>query len=152
LAENSNFIKNLGCRSWVSYFENSTLAQSLMKRLGVKANSPTQVVGTLSGGNQQKVVFARWLQMRPKLFILDEPTRGLDVGAKGEIMKLIIELAESGVAVLMISSEPEEIMRVSDRYLILNRGRITAQLPGDASKAQLMQAVSTQGAEIGAVA
>ncbi|OSR64423.1 Xylose import ATP-binding protein XylG [Pseudomonas syringae pv. actinidiae] len=123
-----------------------------MKRLGVKANSPTQVVGTLSGGNQQKVVFARWLQMRPKLFILDEPTRGLDVGAKGEIMKLIIELAESGVAVLMISSEPEEIMRVSDRYLILNRGRITAQLPGDASKAQLMQAVSTQGAEIGAVA
>ncbi|OSR68732.1 Galactose/methyl galactoside import ATP-binding protein MglA [Pseudomonas syringae pv. actinidiae] len=128
------------------------LAQSLMKRLGVKANSPTQVVGTLSGGNQQKVVFARWLQMRPKLFILDEPTRGLDVGAKGEIMKLIIELAQSGVAVLMISSEPEEIMRVSDRYLILNRGRITGQLPGDASKAQLMQAVSTQSAEIGAVA
>ncbi|WP_394890491.1 sugar ABC transporter ATP-binding protein [Mesorhizobium sp. AaZ16] len=120
-----------------------TLASGLMARLGVKAQSPDQKVGTLSGGNQQKVVFARWLPLKPKLFILDEPTRGLDTGAKTEILKLVVELALGGAAVLFISSEIEEIMRIADRYLVINRGRITAELPGAAGKAALMDAISS---------
>jgi ABC-type sugar transport system ATPase subunit len=95
-------------------------------------------------------VFARWLATAPKLFLLDEPTRGLDVGAKTEILKLILELAAAGTAVLLVSSELEELTRVCDRYLIMSRGRITGELPGSASKQDLLVAVSgrreTQGA------
>lgn len=119
-----------------------SVAQDLIRRLGIKAASHSQPAGTLSGGNQQKVVFARWLQLRPAFYILDEPTRGLDTGAKNETLKLAVALAEEGASILMISSELEEIMRVADRYLILNRGRITGELPGDADRARLMEAVS----------
>jgi ABC-type sugar transport system ATPase subunit len=119
-----------------------SVAQDLIKRLGIKAAAHDQPAGTLSGGNQQKVVFARWLQLRPEFYILDEPTRGLDTGAKGEILKLAVALAEEGASILMISSELEEIMRVADRYLILNRGRITGELPGDVDRTALMDAVS----------
>lgn len=98
---------------------------------------------TLSGGNQQKVVFARWLNLRPDFYVLDEPTRGLDTGAKTEILRLIVELADQGAAILIISSELEELMRVADRYLVMRRGRIAGSLPGDADRDALMQAVST---------
>jgi ABC-type sugar transport system ATPase subunit len=130
----------------------SEMANQLMRMLGVKASGVNQPVGTLSGGNQQKVVFARWLPLKPKLFILDEPTRGLDVGAKSEILKLTVELARSGASILLVSSELEEIMRVSDRYLVINRGRITGHLPGDASKDELMDAVSSDVAQMEQVA
>jgi ABC-type sugar transport system ATPase subunit len=120
------------------------LAKGLIERLDMKVSSPVQRVGTLSGGNQQKVVFGRWLATEPRLFILDEPTRGLDVGAKNEILKLAIELARSGVSILMISSEIEELMRVCDRYLVMSRGRIIAELSGSSTKSQLMDAVSGQ--------
>ena len=93
-----------------------------------------QKAATLSGGNQQKVVFARWLATAPRLFLLDEPTRGLDVGAKTEILKLILELAAAHTAVLLISSEIEELTRVCDRYLIMSHGRITGELPATAAK------------------
>jgi ABC-type sugar transport system ATPase subunit len=124
----------------------TSLAATLIKRLGVKANSPGQPVGTLSGGNQQKVVFARWLPLKPELFILDEPTRGLDTGAKDEILRLTVDLAKDGAAILFISSELEEIMRVADRYLVINRGQITQELPGLASKDDLMESISTRPA------
>ena len=119
-----------------------TLARGLIERLGIKVSNPAQRVGTLSGGNQQKVVFGRWLATKPRLFILDEPTRGLDVGAKTEILKLAVELARSGVSILMISSEIEELMRVCDRYLVMSRGRIIEELSGSSTKSQLMDAVS----------
>jgi ABC-type sugar transport system ATPase subunit len=119
-----------------------TLAKGLIERLGIKVSSPAQRVGTLSGGNQQKVVFGRWLATKPRLFILDEPTRGLDVGAKNEILKLAVELARSGVSILLISSEIEELMRVCDRYLVMSRGRIIEELSGSSAKSQLMDAVS----------
>jgi ABC-type sugar transport system ATPase subunit len=80
--------------------------------------------------------------MAPRLFLLDEPTRGLDVGAKTEILKLILELAEAGSAILLVSSELEELTRVCDRYLIMSRGRIAGELPGSASKHDLLAAVS----------
>ncbi|WP_429817364.1 sugar ABC transporter ATP-binding protein [Ensifer sp. B1-9] len=118
------------------------LAGRLSAELGVKSTSVRQTAGTLSGGNQQKVVFAKWLPTKPQFFILDEPTRGLDTGAKAEILKLTVRLAEEGASILFISSELEELMRVADRYLVVNRGRITHELAGSASHEELMQAVS----------
>jgi L-arabinose transport system ATP-binding protein len=85
----------------------------------------------LSGGNQQKVVLARWLARSPKLLILDEPTRGIDVGAKSEIYKLIDDLAARGIAILLISSEMPELIGLADRTLVMAEGRIQAELKGD---------------------
>lgn len=118
------------------------LARSVMKRLSVKASGPDQAIGLLSGGNQQKAVLGRWLSVSPTLFFLDEPTRGLDVSAKTDILKLVVELAESGCSVLFVSSELGELMRVADRYLVISRGSIVADLPGDASEDDLMNAVA----------
>jgi ABC-type sugar transport system ATPase subunit len=113
-------------------------AEKYVGRLGIKISSLDQPVATLSGGNQQKVVVGRWLERNPSIFFMDEPTRGLDVGAKGEIRKIITELAAGGAAVLVVSSEIEEIMSVSDRYLVMHRGHITCELPANASKDELV--------------
>jgi ribose transport system ATP-binding protein len=86
---------------------------------------------TLSGGNQQKIVLAKWLTLQPKMLILDEPTRGIDVGSKAEIHKLIAKLAESGIAVIVISSEMPEIMGVSDRIITMRAGKTTGEFAGD---------------------
>jgi ABC-type sugar transport system ATPase subunit len=118
------------------------LAADLIARLHIVVSGSAQAVGTLSGGNQQKVVVGRWLATKPKLFLLDEPTRGLDVGAKSEILRLTAALARAGAAVLVISSEPEELMRICDRYLVMSRGRLTAKMPGSATRAELLGAVS----------
>ncbi|MGI3899297.1 MAG: sugar ABC transporter ATP-binding protein [Janthinobacterium lividum] len=99
-------------------------------RLAIKVSGPNVRVGTLSGGNQQKFVLAKWLATNPKLLILDEPTRGVDVGAKAEIHALIGDLAKSGLAVILISSEMPEIMGVSHRILTLHSGRVTAEFDG----------------------
>jgi ABC-type sugar transport system ATPase subunit len=99
-------------------------------------------VRTLSGGNQQKVVLGRWLATTPRIFFLDEPTRGLDVSAKTEVLRLTVELAASGVSILLICSELEDLMRVCDRYLVMSRGRIVGELPGSTDKDDLMEAVS----------
>ncbi|HVP99296.1 MAG TPA: ATP-binding cassette domain-containing protein, partial [Roseiarcus sp.] len=98
------------------------------QRLDIKAPSVKAEVGTLSGGNQQKVVLAKWLSMRPKVIIFDEPTRGIDVGAKHEIYEIMRALANSGVAVLMISSDMEEVIGVSDRIAVMQEGRISGFL------------------------
>ena len=103
-----------------------------VKRLGIKCSSPEQPIRELSGGNQQKVLLARWLCTDPKLVLLDEPTRGIDVGAKAEIQALIRELAGTGLAVLMVSSEVEEIVEGSDRAYVLRDGRTVAELKGEA--------------------
>jgi ABC-type sugar transport system ATPase subunit len=118
------------------------IAGEMIRRLGIKVAGDDQKAATLSGGNQQKVVFARWLATAPKLFLLDEPTRGLDVGAKTEILKLILELAAHDTAVLLVSSEIEELTRICDRYLVMSHGRITGELPATATKAELLEAVS----------
>jgi len=86
------------------------------------------LVGTLSGGNQQKVVLAKWLSMTPRVVIFDEPTRGIDVGSKSEIYKLMRGLADAGIAVLMISSDMEEVIGVSDRIVVMREGRIAGFL------------------------
>ena len=107
------------------------LVESFMTRLGIKASGPNQPVGELSGGNQQKVLLARWLCMEPKVLILDEPTRGIDVGAKAEVQQLIDELAEGGIGVIMISSELEEVVEGSDRVVVLKDGTAVGVLSGD---------------------
>lgn len=110
--------------------EQHALANRFIKTLGIKTSGPEQPIGTLSGGNQQKVLLARWLATEPKLFILDEPTRGIDVGAKAEIEKLITELREKGLAVLFISSELEEVVRTSQRVIVLRDRRKIRELTG----------------------
>ncbi len=104
------------------------LADGQARKLSIRAAGLDQPVYQLSGGNQQKVVLARWLALEPKLLILDEPTRGVDVGAKGEIYAMMSELVDSGVGILMISSDMEEIIALSDRVLVMRRGRISGEL------------------------
>lgn len=105
------------------------IVDQFIQQLGIKTTGPDQKIRELSGGNQQKVLLARWLCLHPQLLILDEPTRGIDVGAKGEIQKLIDTLAEEGLAVLMISSEMEELLEGSDRVFVLRDGKTVAEIP-----------------------
>jgi monosaccharide-transporting ATPase len=114
-----------------------------IKRLRIKASSPEQKVGELSGGNQQKVMLARWLCLNPKVLLLDEPTRGIDVGAKAEVQGVIDELAKEGLAVVLISSELEELIEGSDRVMVLKDGHIVGELTGDdVSEGALMEALA----------
>ncbi|MER8036068.1 sugar ABC transporter ATP-binding protein [Streptomyces hydrogenans] len=104
------------------------VAQEFADRLRVRAPSIEHEVGKLSGGNQQKVVLARWLLRRPKVLILDEPTRGIDIGAKAEIYRIIADLARDGVALLVISSELPEVLGLADRVVVMQHGRVTGEL------------------------
>jgi galactofuranose transport system ATP-binding protein len=128
------------------------IVDKFMKRLGVKAASVEQKIRDLSGGNQQKVLLARWLCADPKLLILDEPTRGIDVGAKAEIQALIRELADQGLGVLMISSELEEITEGADRVFVLSDGRTVADLKHEEASAAAIMAAMAHGAEAAAEA
>jgi galactofuranose transport system ATP-binding protein len=122
------------------------IVDRFMTRLAIKAASADQKIRELSGGNQQKVLLARWLSTDPKLLILDEPTRGIDVGAKAEIQALIRELADQGLGVLMISSELEEIVEGADRVFVLSDGRTVADLPhAKATGAAIMAAMAHAG-------
>ena len=98
-----------------------------MTRLRIKASSPDQLVGNLSGGNQQKVLLARLLATNPRILLLDEPTRGIDVGAKAEIYKIMVELARGSAAIVMVSSDLPEILGMAHRILVVRAGRITAE-------------------------
>ncbi len=118
-----------------------TLAADYGQRLRVKAASPGQAVRNLSGGNQQKVVLAKWLATKPKVLLLDEPTRGVDVNAKNEIYKLISELAAAGLAIVMSSSELPEVMTIADRIIVLSEGRQTAEFSrATATKESILKA------------
>ena len=107
------------------------LARRTIQQLGIRAYGPHQLVGKLSGGNQQKVVVGKWLATHPKILIVDEPTRGIDVGSKAEIHRLLSELAKQGLAILMISSELPEILGMSDRILVMREGEIVAEFSRD---------------------
>jgi ribose transport system ATP-binding protein len=115
----------------LNYRSLDELTRVAIARLNVKVSGPRGIVGGLSGGNQQKLLLARWLEIKPKVLILDEPTRGVDVGAKSEIYKIVHELADSGVAVLCISSELPEIVGICDRVLVMREGELTGELSGD---------------------
>ncbi|MFI2741080.1 ATP-binding cassette domain-containing protein, partial [Streptomyces sp. NPDC018711] len=121
-------LERLRRRRFVRLRAEKDLAQEFADRLRVRAPSIETEVRTLSGGNQQKVVLARWLARRPDLLILDEPTRGVDIGAKAEIYQIIADLARDGVAVLVISSELPEVLGLADRVVVMQNGRITGEL------------------------
>ena len=126
------------------------IVHRFMERLAIKASSPEQKIRELSGGNQQKVLLARWLCTDPKLLILDEPTRGIDVGAKAEIQALIRELADQGLGVLMISSELEEITEGADRVFVLSDGPTVADLPhAEANAKAIISAMAHEGMAAG---
>lgn len=121
------------------------IVERYIKALGVKCSSPEQPIRELSGGNQQKVLLGRWLAMNPKLLIVDEPTRGIDVGAKAEILRLLRNLADGGLSVLMISSELEELIAAADHVTVLSDGRSVAELAaGELSDNRLMAAMAHQ--------
>ena len=116
------------------------LVENYVAQLGVKTHDIDSIVGTLSGGNQQKVILGRWLNAGPKIFILDEPTRGIDIGAKVEIYKLLDRLAGEGVAIIMISSELPEVLGMSDRILVMREGAIVAEFTREeATKEAIME-------------
>jgi galactofuranose transport system ATP-binding protein len=121
-----------------------------MARLRIKASSPAQLVQDLSGGNQQKVLLARWMCLNPRVLLLDEPTRGIDVGAKAEVQTIIDQLAAEGIGVLLISSELDELIEGSDRVVVLHTGSVAARLDGDeVTAANLMRALAGEGSESG---
>ena len=118
----------------MSHHRERELVGGITKQVTVKMNGIGDTAGTLSGGNQQKVVLAKCLLSKPRVMILDEPTRGIDVGAKAEIYNMMVELAKSGIAIVMISSEMPELIGMSDRILVMSGGRIAGEFT-DVSKA-----------------
>jgi monosaccharide-transporting ATPase len=137
-------------RGWfrrISRRRQDELAQSYISALGIRPANPDALVRNLSGGNQQKVLLARWLAVAPRLLVLDEPTRGIDVGAKAEIQKLVSSLADEGMAVLFISAELEEVLRLSHRIAVMRDRRKVADLPNeDVTVGQIMGLIAS-GAE-----
>ena len=113
------------------------------RKFGIRARGPRQIVKQLSGGNQQKVVLAKWLATEPRILIMDEPTRGIDVGAKAEIHALMSALAARGLGILMISSELPEVLGMSDRVLVMNDGRIVAEFDRAHATAEAVGAAMT---------
>ncbi|MFO1073659.1 MAG: sugar ABC transporter ATP-binding protein [Geminicoccaceae bacterium] len=130
----------------INHSQEQKLVRDYVKRLNVKTASIETVIGTLSGGNQQKVILGKWLNADPKVFILDEPTRGIDIGAKVEIYKLLNSLVERGVTVIMISSELPEVMGMCDRIMVMCEGRLAADLPREAATKEAIMSYATGSA------
>jgi len=129
------------CRfgQFISAARENTSVDEYIKQLNIKTPSRNQIVNNLSGGNQQKLIIGRWLMCGPEILIMDEPTRGIDVGAKYEIYSIICELARQGKAVLMISSELPEILGLCDRVIVMREGKLTGELDkGEMSQEKIM--------------
>lgn len=136
-------IGDLTAGPFISHGGELAIYEMYRDRLDIRSPSWKQAVGNLSGGNQQKIVIGKWLAMKPRVLIVDEPTRGIDVGSKKEIHDLIRDLARSGYAVIVISSEMPEVLHVSDRVIAMHRGRITRQFTaGEVTEDNLVQAIS----------
>ena len=136
--------------SWAgmpSFKKITTETQSKIRELGIRCNGPEHIVGTLSGGNQQKVVLSKWLATNPRILLLDEPTRGIDIGAKDEIYQLIGQLADQGLSIVIASSEIPELMAVCDRLIVLCEGRKIGELTKKQFSADLIKEMSMQFAE-----
>jgi rhamnose transport system ATP-binding protein len=123
------------------------VAQGFADQLRVRTTGVDQAVSALSGGNQQKVVLAKWLASKPTVLVLDEPTRGIDIGAKVEVHRIISDLAAAGLAILLISSDLPEVLAMSDRILVLHEGRITAEIPRDRATEERVMYAATGSVE-----
>jgi ribose transport system ATP-binding protein len=129
----------------VNRTQEAELHRTWLDRLRIKTPSAAQPVGLLSGGNQQKVVYGKWLARGPKVLILDEPTRGVDVGAKAEIYALIDELAGQGVAIWMITSDMEELLGMADRVIVMHEGHVAGELSGKTLTEEAVMRLATGG-------
>ncbi len=134
------FIKNLN----VDLAKERAITQEFIDKMNTKTPSHEQVVSNLSGGNQQKVMIGRWLATKPRILILDEPTRGVDVGAKAEIYEIMNELTKQGVSIIMISSELPEIINMSDRVYVMYDGRITGCIPWQELSQEAIMRLATE--------
>jgi monosaccharide-transporting ATPase len=132
----------MGTRKFLSHAEQSALAERFVAALGIKTTSIETPIGLLSGGNQQKAMIARWLATEPRLLILDEPTRGIDVAAKQEIMEQILRLAKAGMAVIFISSEMSEVVRVAHRIVVLRDRCKVGELPGGSTEDEVYDMIA----------
>jgi ribose transport system ATP-binding protein len=144
--------RDCGWGGWLRRAAEGTLATELVDELSIKTPHVDQGVELLSGGNQQKVVLAKWLALRPRVLLLDEPTRGVDISAKHEIYALIDQLARDGVAILLVSSELEEILGMSDRCLVMHEGRLVGQPGRDELTEQHVMRLATGGRTSAAMA
>ncbi len=124
----------------------TNLAEDYRRRLRIKCDSPGQLAGRMSGGNQQKVVIAKWMARGARVFLFDEPTRGIDVGAKQDVFEQMDQLARGGAAVLMVSSELPELVQVTDRILVMREGRLTGELPRGSTQEEIMRLAAPSGA------
>ena len=136
-------LRRISGRFVTSIDAESAASERTMKDLRVKANSVFTIAGTLSGGNQQKVVLAKWLLTNPRVLFLDEPTRGIDVGAKQEIYAQINKLAKTGLAIVLVSSELPEVLGLSDRVLVLHEGRLTGEFTRSTATPEKIMACAT---------
>ncbi len=132
-------------KSVINFGKLSSFADELAKKLGVKAHSLDLECGALSGGNQQKVVIAKWVGMQPDIIIMDEPTRGIDVGAKRDIYELMNELTASGVSIIMVSSELPEVLGMSDRIMVVHEGHIAGEVMHDDATQEKIMSLATGG-------
>jgi inositol transport system ATP-binding protein len=119
------------------------MVEEYRKKLNIRMASPEQLIASLSGGNQQKVTLARWLALRPKVLIVDEPTRGIDIGAKVEVHHLLFEMARSGIAVITISSELPEVLAISDRIVTMREGRVTGEIKREDANEEILMSMMT---------
>lgn len=134
-------LKDMERLGFLEIQKETQLCDKYRAELKIKTSSGKQTAGDLSGGNQQKIVIAKWLATDPKILLLDEPTRGIDVNAKNEIYKLILALADKGMGIIMVSSELPEILAISDRVMVMSEGVITAQIPiNEATEACILKA------------
>ncbi|HCG63353.1 MAG TPA: sugar ABC transporter ATP-binding protein, partial [Sphaerochaeta sp.] len=130
----------------ISIRKQTELAEKYIGMLSIKTSGVNQPIETLSGGNQQKVILARWLATNPELLIVDEPTRGIDVGAKMEIQRLLVELSKQGMGIVFVSSEIEEVVRCSNRVYILQNRNIVGELLGEEiSEQEIMVRIAAKG-------
>ena len=123
------------------------MVEEYRKKLNIRMASPEQLIASLSGGNQQKVTLARWLALGPKVLIVDEPTRGIDIGAKVEVHNLLFELARSGIAVIAISSELPEVLAISDRIVTMREGRVTGEIMSEDANEEILMSMMTLNAK-----
>lgn len=138
-------LKDISQNGVISAKKEHALIDRLINRLHVKTTGPEQKAKSLSGGNQQKIVIGKWLGIKPKILILDEPTRGVDIGAKKEIYTIMNELAQSGVAIIMVSSELPEILGVSDRIMVIHEGQIAKIFEGSEADQEKIMTAATGG-------
>jgi ribose transport system ATP-binding protein len=131
-------------RGWLDRRKEKELCGEMTEALSIKTPGPWQKARFLSGGNQQKIVIAKWLALSPKVLLLDEPTRGVDIGAKQEIYQLMEKLTRQGMAILFVSSELDEIMGMADRVMVMREGRMTGELAHEEFSEEAIMQLATQ--------